>query len=289
MSLQPLVTHVSDTARWVAAHRAIESARPDALFRDPLADRLAGPRGREIAAAAGQSMADDWFLVTRTRLIDDQIAEAVAADCDLVLNLGAGLDARPYRMDLPAELRWIEADLPGLIAEKNAVLAEETPRCRLTRTALDVTDFAAVTTYLDSVLTGVRKALVISEGLVMYLRETDVAALSAALTRPEIAGWCLDVSSAGVAHLMTDRNEGLLRRAPWTFLPAEGVAYFEHLGWDATYLESIVVAAARFDRLALPVSPEELEAQQPDPRAPGDQPYSGVVRLTPTRPGDRAR
>ncbi|MFE5284984.1 class I SAM-dependent methyltransferase [Nocardia sp. NPDC056611] len=289
MSLQPLVTHVSDTARWVAAHRAIESARPDALFRDPLADRLAGPRGREIAAAAGQSMADDWFLVTRTRLIDDQIAEAVAAGCDLVLNLGAGLDARPYRMDLPAELRWIEADLPGLIAEKNAVLAAETPRCRLTRTALDVTDSVAVTTYLDSALTDVRQALVISEGLVMYLRETDVTALSAALTRPEIAGWCLDVSSAGVAHLMTDRNEGLLRRAPWTFLPAEGVAYFEHLGWDATYLESIVVAAARFDRLALPGSPEELEAQQPDPRAPGDQPYSGVVRLTPTRSGARAR
>ncbi|MGW4354234.1 class I SAM-dependent methyltransferase [Nocardia sp. NPDC004582] len=289
MSLQPLVTHVSDTARWVAAHRAIESARPDALFHDPLADRLAGPRGREIAEAAGQSMADDWFLVTRTRLIDDQITEAVAAGCDLVLNLGAGLDARPYRMELPADLRWIEADLPGLIAEKNALLAAETPRCRLTRTALDVTDSSAVTTYLDSVLTDVRKALVISEGLVMYLREADVTVLSATLTRPEIAGWCLDFSSAGVAHLMTDRNEGLLRRAPWTFLPADGVTYFENLGWDATYVESIVVAAARFDRLAIPLTPEELEAQQPNPRAPGDQPYSGVLRLTPARSGPDAR
>ena len=36
------ITHVSDTARWTALHRATESARPDALFSDPLAERLAG-------------------------------------------------------------------------------------------------------------------------------------------------------------------------------------------------------------------------------------------------------
>ncbi|MGD0484992.1 MAG: hypothetical protein ABSB58_10150, partial [Gemmatimonadales bacterium] len=36
------IEHVSDTARWVAVHRAMESERPDALFRDPFARRLAG-------------------------------------------------------------------------------------------------------------------------------------------------------------------------------------------------------------------------------------------------------
>lgn len=39
------VTGVSDTARWVAVYRAWESARPDALFHDPFAQRLAGDRG----------------------------------------------------------------------------------------------------------------------------------------------------------------------------------------------------------------------------------------------------
>ncbi|WP_458690712.1 class I SAM-dependent methyltransferase [Nocardia tengchongensis] len=280
MSSQPLVSNVSDTARWVAAHRAMESARPDALFRDPLAERLAGERGRVIAEVAGQAMADDWFLVARTKLIDDQVAEAVAGGCNLVLNLGAGLDVRPYRMELPGDLVWIEADLPDLVAEKSALLAGETPRCRLIRTALDVTDPGAVTTYLDSVLTNTTRALVISEGLVMYLEEADVVALSAALTRPEIAAWCLDFSTAGVARLMTDRNEGLLQRAPWTFLPANGVTFFEKLGWNASYLESIVVGAARFNRLSPPVPAEVVAAQQPDPWAPGEQPYSAVVRLT---------
>ena len=37
--------NISDTARWVAVYRAIESERPDAWFRDPLAKRLAGERG----------------------------------------------------------------------------------------------------------------------------------------------------------------------------------------------------------------------------------------------------
>ena len=44
------ITHVSDTARWVAIYRAMESERPDALFRDPYARRLAGPRGEQIVA-----------------------------------------------------------------------------------------------------------------------------------------------------------------------------------------------------------------------------------------------
>src|SRR6185369_17641435 len=46
----PLVSNVSDTARWVATYRAQETARPDALFKDPFAERLAGERGRAIAA-----------------------------------------------------------------------------------------------------------------------------------------------------------------------------------------------------------------------------------------------
>ncbi len=43
------IAHVTDTAFWVATYRANESARPDALFRDPLAGKLADARGRAIA------------------------------------------------------------------------------------------------------------------------------------------------------------------------------------------------------------------------------------------------
>jgi O-methyltransferase involved in polyketide biosynthesis len=39
------IASISDTARWVAIYRAMEFERPDALFHDPYARRLAGERG----------------------------------------------------------------------------------------------------------------------------------------------------------------------------------------------------------------------------------------------------
>src|SRR5438046_7427925 len=106
----PLIANVSDTARWVAAYRAEESARPDALFRDHLAARLAGEKGAAIAKRAAPRLHSGWPLVVRTKVIDDLVLDAVADGADLVVNLAAGLDTRPYRLKLPPTLRWVEAD-----------------------------------------------------------------------------------------------------------------------------------------------------------------------------------
>lgn len=58
------IQNVPDTAFMAAAYRAIESERPDALFRDPLADKLAGERGREIIASLPpQSMMGGWTVI----------------------------------------------------------------------------------------------------------------------------------------------------------------------------------------------------------------------------------
>ena len=64
------ITHVSDTARWVAIYRAMESERPDALFRDPYARRLAGPRGEEIVRAMPHGRAMAWPMIVRTAVMD---------------------------------------------------------------------------------------------------------------------------------------------------------------------------------------------------------------------------
>ena len=134
------IAHVADTAFWVASYRAAESARPDALFRDPLAARLAAARGRDMADRIDGSRQVEWVVVMRTCIIDDFIREAIAAGCDTVLNLGAGLDTRPYRLELPPTLRWIEVDFAPTIDFKNAELRDEKPRCRLERRAVDLGD-----------------------------------------------------------------------------------------------------------------------------------------------------
>src|SRR5437764_9971197 len=112
---EPLIRDVSDTARWVAVYRARESERPDAVFRDPYARRLAGERGEQIANALPFGQQNAWSWTARTYLVDRIVAAHVAGGGDLVVNLAAGLDARPYRMELPQALRWIEVDLPQMI------------------------------------------------------------------------------------------------------------------------------------------------------------------------------
>src|SRR5678815_604836 len=107
-----MIDHVSDTALWVAAYRAMESERPDALFHDRFASLLTGEKGRRIVQWAKASRYTRWSVAIRTCIIDSFIQELTTGSVDTVLNLGAGLDARPYRMNLPESLSWIEVDFP---------------------------------------------------------------------------------------------------------------------------------------------------------------------------------
>jgi methyltransferase (TIGR00027 family) len=200
------ITHVSDTAHWTALHRATESARPDALFSDPLAEHLAGERGRAIVAGAPRMTRNGWWLVARTKIIDDVIAEAIDDGCERVLNLAAGLDTRPYRLDLPSDFTWVEADLPELLAEKARLLAEQAPRCRLTRSAVDLADPRARDAFFNDALAGATKALVLTEGLLMYLEDRDVIALSEAIKRPEVVWWMLDFAGPGLKRMMNKKT-----------------------------------------------------------------------------------
>jgi methyltransferase (TIGR00027 family) len=275
----PLISNVSDTARWVATYRATESARPDALFSDPLAARLSGDRGRAIVAAAPRAIRDGWWLVARTKVIDDVIMDAIGDGCDRILNLAAGLDTRPYRLDLPPELRWVEADLPGLLAEKQKLLAGETPRSRLTTRAVDLADQAARDAFLDTELAGATKALVLTEGLLIYLDENDVRALSRSFVRPEVAWWMLDFGGPGLQKRMNKKTRGMMNSAPFKFAPPNGLAYFEALGWKPIEMEWVFTAARRFGRLPRWMRPLAW-LPQPDPRNPGSSTSSGVVRLT---------
>jgi methyltransferase (TIGR00027 family) len=278
--MDSLVSNVSDTARWVTAYRAKESARPDALFHDPLADRLAGEQGRAIVAAAPRGIGNGWWLVARTKIIDDLIAQAISQGCDRVVNLAAGLDTRPYRLDLPPELVWVEADLGPLLAEKRHVLADQTPRCRLTHHAVDLADPAARDAFLGEALAGATKAFVLTEGLLMYLDERDVVGLATALRRPEIAWWTLDLCSPGLRKGMNTRTAGLLNNAPVKFAPPNGLAFFEDLGWAASSVQPLMAAARRYRRLPLLLRLLS-RLPQPDPRAPGDKMWSAIACVTP--------
>jgi methyltransferase (TIGR00027 family) len=286
MTRSTLVTHISDTARWVAIYRAQESARPDALFRDPYAERLAGERGREIFAGLHKPMRRNaWPMVMRTKAIDDLVLEGIAAGADRVVNLAAGLDARPYRLALPAGLTWIEADLPGILDEKERILEREKPRCLLTRERVDLSDPAARRAFLDRAVEGASNVIVIAEGLLLYLDDDAVRTLGRDLAeRRAIRSWVVDLLSPRILRALQKRMAGLLSDdAKMRFAPANGVAFFEPLGWKAAKVRTQFEDAARTNRLPWLLRPLTL-LPRADPANPGEKPWSAVVqfeRVTP--------
>src|SRR5438552_6042840 len=141
--MSSLIHNISDTAKWVAIFRAEESERPDAIFHDSFARRLAGEKGEQIAKAIEFSRQNSWSFVARTFLFDQYINKHVAEGYDTIINLAAGLDTRPYRLNLPANLKWFDVDLPAMIRYKSDMLHDEKPTCQLRSIQLDLADRAA--------------------------------------------------------------------------------------------------------------------------------------------------
>jgi methyltransferase (TIGR00027 family) len=278
MSATP-ISNVSDTARWVAVYRARESARSDALFHDPYAQLLAGERGRAIADLMPRQARSGWPLIARTKLMDDAIVATIAQGCDCVVNLAAGFDTRPYRLDVPASLRWIEADLPALTEEKAQLLKDAQSRCQLRRIKVNLADSGARVAMLKDTVGSSRDVLVITEGLLVYLDEAQVHSLAKDLAaQAGIRKWMLDLASPALLKMMTKSMGPQLANAPMKFGPANGVAFFENLGWRATQVQSVMRAAARFRRLPWALKLFAL-FPEPNPRKPGRAPWSAVVQL----------
>jgi methyltransferase (TIGR00027 family) len=251
------IANVSDTARWVAMFRAQESSQPDALFHDPFAAQLAGERGRAMAAQTPAIARNGWSFSARTKLIDDLIVDCLEDGCDQVLNLAAGLDARPYRLAVPAELTWVEADLPALIEEKQHALAGEKPRCELIRRSVDLADAVARKGFLAE-LPDAQRPLVITEGLLPYLADDEVRAISADLAEAGVRWWITDMMSPTDVRVASRVSRKQLASTPTRFGPAEGTGFFARDGWTEVDAESVLKAAARFKRLPWALRPLSL-------------------------------
>ncbi len=247
-----VMSSLSDTVYWVAYYRAMESERPDALFRDPYARRLAGEQGERIVRSLrrGRSMA--WSMIVRTALFDEIIVERVKRESiGLVLNLAAGLDARPYRLALPASLEWVEADLPGIIHYKREILAKEKPVCRLECVEIDLRDREARRRLFARLAERAERALVICEGLLIYLEPAEVGDLARDLHEARtFRFWLTDIASPKVLQ-MTNRSWGKQLQsagAAFRFGPAEGGEFFRPFGWREAEFRELLEESRRLNR-----------------------------------------
>jgi methyltransferase (TIGR00027 family) len=196
------INHVSDTALMVAACRAHETELEDAFVRDPFAARLAGERGPAILRGLPHANVLRLGLSIRTRFVDELLLEALGSHrIATVLSVGCGLDTRPWRLDLPADLRWIEIDFPEILDYKDGLMAGETPHCHRERVTIDLNDPAHRRAMYEAA--GSAPALMITEGLLLYLPAATVEALAAETYRKSgVVHWISEITTSTFSQVL---------------------------------------------------------------------------------------
>jgi methyltransferase (TIGR00027 family) len=211
-----MIDPVAETARWAAAMRAEESARPDRLFDDPLAALLAGEDGHAMLAQLGTTPT----ITIRTRFFDD-LATKLAPE-QFVL-LAAGMDTRAYRLGLPPSTVLYELDRPALLHLKDDLLsgARAEPSCIRRAVGTDLAgDWAGDLTAAG--FDPARPTLWSAEGLTPYLEVTQVAQLIARITALSAPGSHLFIDFIGRSLLDSPMKRGFLdqlteRGMPWRY------------------------------------------------------------------------
>ena len=124
------------------------------------------------------------------------------------------------------------------------------------------------------------QALVLTEGLLVYLDDAQVRDLSRDIAaHAGVGGWILDLGSPAILEMIRKGMGATLTNAPLKFAPENGVAFFEALGWRVAQVRSIFHAAVRYRRLPWFLRPFAL-LPKPNPRKLGRARWSGVVELT---------
>jgi methyltransferase (TIGR00027 family) len=246
------IKHISDTARWVAYFRALESERADALFKDPFARRLAGSSGEEMAQQLGAVEAIARSMAVRTAVFDELITERVSAHgVNFILNLAAGLDSRPWRLRLPRPVRWVDVDLADMLDYKRSVLHPEKPLCDYQAMPADLTNDADCKQIIARLGAESGRGLVITEGLLVYLKPEQVAALARTLHGSESFRWWLtDIVAPRSLSLLQAIWEPVLAggNVKFQFAPPESTEFFRSFGWSEEAFRSSLEEARRLGR-----------------------------------------
>lgn len=244
------IKDVTDTALWVAAYRAEESLRRDALFHDSYASLLVGNAGSLIALRTQGSRYTAWSVVIRTLIIDRFIMNLIPEGIDTVLNLGAGLDTRPYRLELPANLRWIEVDFENIIDHKDNKLKSENPKCKLERVKLDLASEELRNKFIEKISSESHNVLILTEGVIPYLSNKEARSLANALrSQKNFKYWITEYYSTEILNfLRTPKRLQEMKNAPFQFYPDNWFKFFKESGWSQVEIKYFGVESQKLGR-----------------------------------------
>ncbi|MEV5842423.1 class I SAM-dependent methyltransferase [Streptomyces sp. NPDC051985] len=233
------------TAVGVARVRALETARENALFHDPLARAFAAagdlwpssPPLPDDEAARRRRLGVAFSIVIRTKFLDELLQQASASGVWQVVLLGAGMDSRAFRMDWPEGTRLFEVDTAVPLDFKASVLRQEraVARCERITVPVDLREDwpgALAAAGHDPA----EPTAWIAEGLLIYFPEDAVELLLARIGAQSAPGsrMGLTLGSRGVIERFGADAEPGSAASMWVSeMPDDPVAWLAGHGWDA--------------------------------------------------------
>ena len=255
------------TAVGVAYIRAQESLRPDRLFDDPIAaafveasgwtpplEMLGDPSDTldEIEAFWGTIVA---YVIVRTRFLDEFAKDAWEDGVRQFAILGAGLDARAFRLPWPSGTRVFELDVPEMMHFKEDALARinAKPRCERIAVAADLTEDWLPALTASGFDASVPTAWM-AEGLLIYFTPDQNDTLMQTIVSVSALGSRMGMTLARKGGLEVPDmplesagGPGEVRSVPELWLsesPDDPVAWLRGHGWDAEVFGTRERAAA---------------------------------------------
>jgi methyltransferase (TIGR00027 family) len=196
---------VGRTAVSVAVCRAVESARPDAWFNDPLAVQLVRNLDPSIPAIRPGLVA--WVSV-RTRFLDTLTLHAIDDGVRQVVIVAAGLDARAFRLPLPSDATVFEVDRHDVLALKDALIDQTglALGCRRQTVVADILDPDWLSRLAGSGWDPDQSTLWLAEGLLIYLDQHQ---------RVQLLTQLATVSDGGRLGATLSTETGAMRHPLW--------------------------------------------------------------------------
>jgi O-methyltransferase involved in polyketide biosynthesis len=170
-------TKEKETMLMTLRGRAIQSQWKNPILRDPWAEEamqhIDYDMSKQLTGAASWSMWRDigpTIIATRAATFDQLTTRFLADHPDaVVLQVGCGMDSRALRVNPPAGVEWFDVDFPDVIDLRRQLFPARDHYHMIGAPLEDLR-------WLDEVPRE-RPGLMIAEGVLHYVSETDVKAL----------------------------------------------------------------------------------------------------------------
>ena len=169
------LTALSETLLIPLWAKAVEQQQSVPLLVDPVAPQMLARLDYDFSQYA-KATASQAGCCGRAWLFDEQARRFIAAHPDaVVVQIGAGLDARYERLGRPSVTAWYDLDLPEVIALRRELLPESGN--------IYLSESLFASDWMDRAAAHGKPVLLLCEGVLMYFDASDVRAWLATLAQ----------------------------------------------------------------------------------------------------------